>query len=79
MRGELHVADFVKFHFDNTFYDEPITFLPYSIVQVGDIDTFSGYKCVRHTQIAHELTYIVRGNATMLCDDKTYSSRNCCL
>lgn len=69
------MADFVKFHFDNTFYDKPITFLPYSIVQVGDIDTFSGYKCVRHTQIAHELTYIVRGNATMLCDDKTYSCK----
>ena len=69
------MADFVKFHFDNTFYDKPITFSPFNIVQVGDIDTFSGYKCVRHTQVAHELTYIVRGNATMLCDDKTYSCK----
>ncbi|MBQ8267284.1 MAG: helix-turn-helix transcriptional regulator [Clostridia bacterium] len=66
------MADFVKFHFDNTFYDKPISFSPFEIVQVGDIDTYSGYKCVKHTQIAHEITYIVHGNATMLCDDKTY-------
>ncbi|MBR3968618.1 MAG: helix-turn-helix transcriptional regulator [Clostridia bacterium] len=69
------MADFVKFHFDNTFYQEPMLFAPYSLVQVGDIDTYSGYKCVRHTQVAHELTYIVRGNGTMLCDDKTYSCK----
>ena len=68
------MADFVKFHFDNTFYDEPMLFLPYSLVQVGDIDTYSGFKCVRHTQIAHEITYIVRGNANILCGDKTYQS-----
>lgn len=66
------MADFVKFHFDNTFYDEPMLFLPYSLVQVGDIDTYSGFKCVHHTQIAHEITYIVRGNANILCGDKTY-------
>ncbi len=66
------MADFVKFHFDNTFYDKPMQFSPYSLVQVGDIDTYSGFKCVKHTQVAHEITYIVRGNATMLCDDKTY-------
>lgn len=68
------MADFVKFHFDNTFYDEPMLFLPYSLVQVGDIDTYSGFKCVRHTQIAHEITYIVRGNANILCGDKIYQS-----
>ncbi len=66
------MADFVKFHFDNTFYDKPMLFLPYSLVQVGDIDTYSGFKCVRHTQIAHEITYIVRGNANILCGDNTY-------
>lgn len=69
------MADFVKFHFDNSFYDKPMSFSPYSLVQVGDIDTYSGFKCVKHTQIAHEITYIVRGNATMLCDDKTYSCK----
>lgn len=69
------VADFVKFHFDNTFYDKPISFAPFSIVQVGDIDTYSGFKCTKHIQVAHEITYIVRGNATMLCDDKTYSCK----
>lgn len=66
------MADFVKFHFDNTFYDRPMLFLPYSLVQVGDIDTFSGFKCLHHTQVAHEITYIVRGNANILCGDKTY-------
>ena len=38
------MADFVKFHFDNAFYDEPMQFLPYSLVQVGDIDTLSGFR-----------------------------------
>ncbi len=66
------MADFVKFHFDNTFYDEPMLFLPYSLVQVGDIDTYSGFKCVKHTQVAHEITYIVRGNANIMCGDKTH-------
>ncbi len=66
------MADFVKFHFDNAFYDEPMQFLPYSLVQVGDIDTLLGFKCNRHTQVAHEITYIVRGNANILCGDKTY-------
>ena len=69
------MADFVKFHFDNTFYDKPIEFSPFCIVQVGDIDTYSGFKCTKHIQVAHELTYIVRGNATMLCDDKTYACK----
>ncbi len=66
------MADFVKFHFDNTFYNEPISFAPFNLVQVGDIDTYSGFKCMRHTQIAHEITYIVRGNANILCGNKTY-------
>ena len=68
----IRLADFVKFHFDNAFYDEPMQFLPYSLVQVGDIDTLSGFKCNRHIQVAHEITYIVRGNADILCGDRTY-------
>ncbi len=65
----------VKFHFDNVFYDEPKVFAPYSIYQVGDIDTHSGFKCRPHRQIADEITYIVSGNAKVLCGDKTYSCR----
>lgn len=66
------MADFVKFHFDNVFFDKPMMFLPYSLVQVGDIDTYSGYRCNQHTQWSHELTYIVRGSVNILCGDKTY-------
>ena len=66
------MADFVKFRFDNIFYDKPMSFPPFNIVQVGDIDTYSGFKCTKHIQVAHEITYIVRGNGTMLCDDKTH-------
>ncbi len=66
------MADFVKFHFDNLFLNEPKLFLPYSLVQVGDIDTYSGYKCAEHTQWSHEITYIVHGSANILCGDKTY-------
>ena len=69
------MADFVKFHFDNVFLDEPMPFLPYSLIQVGDIDTYSGYKCERHNQWAHEITYIVRGKANILCDDMTYQCK----
>lgn len=63
--------DLVKFHFDNTFYENPKNFLPFSIVQVGDIDTYSGFECKKHIQIADEITYIVNGNAEILCDNKT--------
>ncbi len=62
----------VKFHFDNVFYDKPEVFTPYCIYQVGDIDTYSGFKCRPHRQIADEITYIVSGNADILCGDKTY-------
>ena len=65
------MADFVKFHFDNVFYEKPILFPPYSIVQVGDIDTYSGFSCQKHIQVAHEITYIVSGNANILCGDRT--------
>lgn len=66
------MADFVKFHFDNGFYEKPKDFLPFSIIQVGDIDTYSGFKCKRHIQVADEITYVVKGNANILCGDKTY-------
>lgn len=65
------MSDLVKFHFDNTFYEKPKDFLPFSIIQVGDIDTYSGFECKKHKQIADEITYIVNGNAEILCDDKT--------
>ncbi len=65
----------VKFHFDNIFYDEPKIFAPYRIYQVGDIDTYSGFKCRPHRQVADEITYIVSGNGNMLCGDKTYKCR----
>ncbi len=67
--------DTVKFHFDNVFYDKPKVFAPYSVYQVGDIDTYSGFKCRPHRQIADEITYIVNGNANVLCGDKTYQCR----
>ncbi len=66
------MADFVKFHFDNIFYEKPMLFSPYSIIQVGDIDTYSGFRCQKHIQIADEITYIVSGKANILCGDKTY-------
>lgn len=66
------MPDFVKFHFDNVFYEEPISFSPFNIIQVGDIDTYSGFKCNRHTQIANEITYIVSGNANILCGTEQY-------
>lgn len=69
------MADFVKFHFDNVFYDKPMLFSPYSIVQVGDIDTYSGFVCKPHIQIAHEITYIVRGNAEITCGNKSFSCK----
>lgn len=69
------MVDFVKFHFDNVFYEKPKDFLPFSVIQVGDIDTYSGFKCEKHIQIANEITYIVRGNANILCGDRTYSCK----
>ncbi len=66
------MSDFVKFHFDNVFYEKPMLFSPFNLIQVGDIDTYSGFRCKKHTQVAHEITYIVSGNANILCNDKTY-------
>ena len=70
------MADFVKFHFDNAFYDEPMLFSPYSVVQVGDIDTYSGYECLEHIQCADEITYIISGKAEIVCKNKTYHCKS---
>ena len=69
---DTFLSEFVKFHFDNVFYEEPKSFPPFKIIQVGDIDTYSGYECRKHTQVANEITYIVSGNAKVVCGDKTY-------
>lgn len=65
------MADFVKFNFENNFFNKPILFSPYSIIQVGDIDTYSGFKFQPHIQAADEITYIVSGNANILCGDES--------
>lgn len=61
--------EFVKFHFDNWFVDDPVQIPPFTIYQVGEIDTYPGFELANHTNNQNEITYIVKGNAEFTCGD----------
>ena len=65
-------SDFIKFHFDNWFADDPMRISPFTIYQVGEIDTYPGYVLEKHRNIQNELAYIVNGTAEVTCGDKKY-------
>lgn len=65
-------SEFIKFHFDNWFVDDPMHISPFIIYQVGEIDTYPGYELANHKNNQHELTYIVKGNAKVMCEDDVF-------
>lgn len=68
-------TEFVKFHFDNWFVDDPMHIAPFTVYQVGETDTYPGFEIADHKNNQHELTYIVKGSAQVTCDDKIYECK----
>lgn len=68
-------TEFVKFHFDNWFVDDPMHISPFTVYQVGEIDTYPGFEHANHKNNQNELTYIVKGSAEVTCGDITYACK----
>jgi len=60
----------VRFHFDNLFFNDPLELGPYRLRQAGDLAADRGFRCERHRQKWHELSYILSGTAEFVCDDE---------
>ncbi len=71
----LMPTEFVKFHFDNWFVDDPMHISPFIVYQVGEIDTYPGFEQANHQNNHHELTYIVKGNAQVTCGEEVYDCK----
>ena len=67
--------ELVKFHFDNWFVDDPMHIAPFTVYQVGEIDTYPGFELADHQNNQHELTYIVKGVAQVTCGDTVYDCK----
>lgn len=68
-------TEFVRFHFDNWFVDDPMHIFPFIVYQVGEIDTYPGFELANHNNNQHELTYIVKGNAQVTCGKEVYDCK----
>ncbi len=68
-------TEFIKYQFENWFMENPIDLGPYKICQVGEIDTVPGFELGLNTKLCNEITYIVSGEAEVICDDETYVCR----
>lgn len=58
----------VKFHFDNGYFDEPLTYGPVKLYQVGDLSCEGGYRIGLHKQLCYEISYIVSGKGVYVTD-----------
>ncbi len=50
-----------KFHFDNSFFNNPVKFEFIELYQVGEIHCELGYHIEPHEQHCHEISYIISG------------------
>lgn len=63
----------VRYEYDKANFDEPMRFDAYRIYQMGDICTDASYHCGRHRQVCHEIAYVLKGEANVICDGRKYS------
>ena len=50
-----------RFHFDNTFLDNPCIYDSIILYQIGDLNCAGGYSFGEHKQYCYEISYIVSG------------------
>lgn len=62
----------IKYQFENWFAENPKKLGPFTIYQVGEIDTLPGFEVFSNAKLFDELTYIVSGEAEIVCDDQSY-------
>ncbi|SFJ59841.1 AraC-type DNA-binding protein [Paenibacillus sp. UNC496MF] len=58
----------VKFHFDKGYFEEPRSYGPVKLYQVGDLFCHGGYRIGLHRQVCYEISYIVSGKGVYETD-----------
>ena len=59
-----------QFHFDNEFWDEPLSCGWIDLYQLGEISCEHGFEIEEHEQFVHEVTYIISGSGEACVDGK---------
>lgn len=62
----------IRYEYDKASFDEPLRFGAYRVYQIGDICTDASYHCGEHTQVCHELAYVLKGEADILLGKTTH-------
>lgn len=62
-----------RYHIDNSFFSSPIKFGCFELYQLCDLACSSDYKVDEHTQVCHEITYIVSGKAVFWRNGEKYN------
>ena len=61
-----------RYHIDNTFFTSPLKFGCFELYQLCDLACSSDYEVPEHTQVCHEITYIVSGKAVFGRNGKAF-------
>ncbi len=65
-------TEFIKYQYENWFMEKPLEVAPFKICQVGEIDTLPGFELRPNIKLCNEITYIVSGEAEIVCGDETH-------
>ncbi len=61
-----------RYEDDHSFFSDPLRFQFVELYQLGELCCEAGYTVKSHVQRLFELTYIVSGKGTVVCDGRSY-------
>ncbi len=59
-----------RYEDDNNYFSEPIPFRFVEMYQVGELSCEAGYNVEPHRQSVFEITYVIAGKGTVVCDGR---------
>lgn len=67
---KMHINKFsgIHFHFDNSFWDEPLHCGFIDLYQMGELCCEQGFRIEEHEQGVYEITYVISGNGKAYVD-----------
>lgn len=76
MKGSKNMANCLNFgkryEDDNRYFSSPLPFRFVELYQVGELSCEAGYTVEKHEQTVFEITYVVAGKGTIVCDGRTF-------
>ncbi len=77
MKGSKNMANCLNFgkryEDDNRYFSEPLPFHFVELYQIGELNCEAGYCVESHRQSVFEITYVVSGKGTIVCDGRSYA------